>query len=152
MLLLLPPDYRHKLPSLIMPLYYRNLPRLLQLTAARDQQFIHSAASQLVRIEPFRLRATTPADGSAAATTAQLLPLTQVHAFDVVTKLNASEREALRQALDRFELDTVASKLEGEHSVPVFLCIPAWMFVRMSVYVLRVYHGWVCVYIFGSIM
>lgn len=88
---------------------YRNLyllPRLLQ----RPDQFFHSsAASPFLRADVLRCR---PQQNTAAG--AELQPLTQVHAFDVVTKLNASEREALRQALNQFESDTVASKLEGE--------------------------------------
>lgn len=115
-----------------MPLFYRHLPhllpRMLRNPAVRADHplirlvdFHSSAARQLVRSDAWRQRpATTNAADSEAAAATPLLPLTQVHAHDVVQKLNAAEREALRQALNQFETDSVATKLEGE--LPIALC------------------------------
>lgn len=88
------------------------LPRFLQRP---DQLHVHtSAVHPFLRADAFPCRSQSNGTASSAKPAAELQPLTQVHAFDVVTKLNASEREALRQALNQFEADSVASKLEGE--------------------------------------
>lgn len=83
------------------------LPKFLNLAKAGNQEKFHSAAQQLIRIQPFQSSLNN--DNSSSS------PMSKVQAIEVVQKLTENERESLREALSQFELDKFKNKIEGKN-------------------------------------
>lgn len=92
---------------------YRNLyllPKFLNPAAAGNHEF-HSAARQLIRLQPFQFSIN-------AATNS---PITKEKAIDVVQKLTENERESLREALSQFELNKFKTPQEGKNFFDIII-------------------------------